>query len=234
MLQVFAIRDDREKVVKGLKKRRLKSVEESLDTILSLDQKRRQTQQQQDTLLAESNSLAKEIGALMKAGKKDDAEKMKARTAELKKQISELGPVLTQSEEELQKLLYAIPNVPHESVPDGGGPDDNIKVHEWGTIPTLGKDAVPHWDLIKKYDIIDFDLGNKIAGAGFPVYKGKGAKLQRALINFFLDEADKQGYREIQPYCGERSFGLWHRATSRQRRSDVSHADRQSLSDSYR
>jgi seryl-tRNA synthetase len=199
MLQVSAIREDREKVIKGLKKRRLKSIEESLDSILSLDQKRRQTQQQQDALLAESNTLAKEIGALMKAGKKDDAEKMKAHTADLKKQIAELGPVLTQTEEELQKLLYTIPNVPHESVPDGGGPDDNLKVHEWGTIPTLAKDSVPHWDLIKKYDIIDFDLGNKISGAGFPVYKGKGAKLQRALINFFLDEAEKQGYKEIQP-----------------------------------
>lgn len=199
MLQVSAIREDREKVIKGLKKRRLKSIEESLDSILSLDQKRRQTQQQQDTLLAESNSLAKEIGGLMKAGKKEEAETMKARTAQLKKQISELGPVLAQTEDDLQKLLYGIPNVPHESVPDGGGPDDNLKVHEWGTIPTLGKDAVPHWDLIKKYDIIDFDLGNKIAGAGFPVYKGKGAKLQRALINFFLDEAEKQGYKEIQP-----------------------------------
>jgi seryl-tRNA synthetase len=199
MLQVSAIREDREKVVKGLKKRRLKSVEETLDNILSLDQKRRQTQQQQDSLLAESNALAKEIGSMMKAGKKEEAETMKARTAELKKQIADLGPVLSQTEEELQKLLYTVPNVPHESVPEGGGPDDNLKVHEWGVIPTLGKDAVPHWDLIKKYDIIDFDLGNKISGAGFPVYKGKGAKLQRALINFFLDEAEKQGYKEIQP-----------------------------------
>jgi seryl-tRNA synthetase len=199
MLQVSTIRDEKEKVVKGLKKRRIKGVEETLDQILSLDQKRRQTQQQQDSLLAESNSLAKEIGSLMKAGQKEQAEAMKARTAELKKQIAELGPVLSQSEDDLQKLLYSVPNVPHERVPDGGGPDDNLKVHEWGTVPTLAGDAVPHWDLIKKYDIIDFDLGNKIAGAGFPVYKGKGAKLQRALINFFLDEAEKQGYKEIQP-----------------------------------
>lgn len=199
MLQVSTIRDEKEKVVKGLKKRRIKDIEATLDQILSLDQKRRHTQQQQDSLLAESNSLAKEIGSLMKSGQKEQAETMKARTAELKKQIAELGPVLTQSEDELQKLLYSVPNVPHERVPDGGGPDDNLKVHEWGAIPTLGGDAVPHWDLIKKYDIIDFDLGNKIAGAGFPVYKGKGAKLQRALINFFLDEAEKQGYREMQP-----------------------------------
>jgi seryl-tRNA synthetase len=199
MLQVSVIRDDKEKVILGLKKRRLKGIETSLESILSLDQKRRQTQQQQDTFLAESNSLAKEIGNLMKSGQKDQAEKLKARTAELKKSIADLGPELMRTEEELQKLLYTIPNVPHERVPEGGGPDDNLKVHEWGTIPTLTSDAVPHWDLIKKYDIIDFDLGNKIAGAGFPVYKGKGAKLQRALINFFLDEAEKQGYREIQP-----------------------------------
>lgn len=198
MLQVSVIRDDKDKVINGLKKRRLKGIEETLENILSLDQKRRQTQQQQDTLLAESNTLAKEIGNLMKNGLKEQAEKLKTRTAELKKAIADLGPELSKTEEDLQNLLYSIPNVPHESVPDGGGPDDNLKVHEWGVVPKP-EDAVPHWDLIKKYDIIDFDLGNKISGAGFPVYKGKGAKLQRALINFFLDEAEKQGYKEIQP-----------------------------------
>lgn len=199
MLQVSVLREDKDKVINGLKKRRLKGIEESLDRVLSLDQKRRQTQQQQDTLLAESNSIAKEIGNFMKSGQKDQAEKLKVRTAELKKSIADLGPELSKTEDELQKLLYTIPNVPHERVPEGGGPDDNLKVHEWGTIPNLGADALPHWDLIKKYDIIDFELGNKISGAGFPVYKGKGAKLQRALINFFLDEAEKQGYKEIQP-----------------------------------
>jgi seryl-tRNA synthetase len=199
MLQVSAIREEREKITQALKKRRIKNVEESLEQILLLDQRRRQTQQRQDGLLAESNTLAKEIGALMKAGQKDQAEAMKARTADIKKTIADLGPELTAIESELQKLLYQIPNAPHERVPEGGGPDDNLKVHEWGKMPALAADAVPHWDLIKKYDIIDFDLGNKIAGAGFPVYKGKGAKLQRALINFFLDEAEKQGYREIQP-----------------------------------
>lgn len=199
MLQVSIIREEKDKVISALKKRRLKNIEETLDQVLSLDQKRKQTQQQQDALLAESNTLAKEIGNLMKSGQKEQAEALKTRTAEIKKSVAELGPVLASAEEELQKLLYAVPNVPHESVPDGGGPDDNLKVHEWGTIPTLGADAQPHWDLIKKYDIIDFDLGNKIAGAGFPVYKGKGARLQRALINFFLDEANKQGYKEIQP-----------------------------------
>jgi seryl-tRNA synthetase len=199
MLQVSVIRDEKEKVITGLKKRRIKNVEETLDKILSLDQKRRQTQQQQDALLAESNTLAKEIGNMMKSGQKDQAEKLKGRTAEIKKIIADLGPELTKTEEELQTLLYSIPNVPHSKVPDGGGPDDNISVHTWGAVPQLGPDAQPHWDLIKKYDIIDFDLGNKISGAGFPVYKGKGARLQRALINFFLDEAEKQGYREIQP-----------------------------------
>jgi seryl-tRNA synthetase len=199
MLQVSTIRENRDKVINGLKKRRLKGIEETLDNILSLDQKRRQTQQQQDNLLAESNTLAREIGNLMKSGQKEQAEKMKSRTADLKKSIAELGPELNRIEEELQKLLYTVPNVPHERVPEGGGPDDNQKIHEWGKIPALDGDAVPHWDLIKKYDIIDFDLGNKISGAGFPVYKGKGAKLQRALINFFLDEAERQGYKEIQP-----------------------------------
>jgi seryl-tRNA synthetase len=199
MLQVSVIREEKERIIHALRKRRIKNVEETLDQILLLDQKRRQTQQRQDTLLAESNSLAKEIGGLMKAGQKDQAEAMKSRTAEIKKTIADLGPELTKTEEELQKLLYLIPNAPHDRVPDGGGPDDNINVHEWGQKPTLAADAAPHWDLIKKYDIIDFDLGNKIAGAGFPVYKGKGAKLQRALINFFLDEAEQQGYREIQP-----------------------------------
>lgn len=199
MLQVSVIREEKEQIIKRLSKRKLKNIEESLDAILSLDQKRRSIQQQQDGFLAESNALAKEIGALMKAGKKSEAETMKAKTAEIKKTISELGPALATTEDELQKLLYQIPNAPDERVPVGGGPEENLNVHEWGKIPTLAEGAQPHWELIKKYDIIDFDLGNKIAGAGFPVYKGKGARLQRALINFFLDEAARDGYREIQP-----------------------------------
>lgn len=199
MLQVSTIREQKDKVVAGLKKRGIKNIEEALERILSLDQQRRETQTQQDTLLAESNSLAREIGGLMKSGRKQEADQLKARTAEIKKTVSELSPILVQAEDELQKLLYTIPNVPHERVPAGTGADDNLKVHEWGVLPQLENDALPHWDLIKKYDIIDFDLGNKIAGAGFPVYKGKGARLQRALISFFLDESEKQGYREIQP-----------------------------------
>lgn len=199
MLQVATIRDEKAKVIQALKKRRLKNIEETIENILSLDQKRKQTQRKQDDLLAESNALAKEIGNLMKSGQKEKADQLKTRTAEIKTSVAELAAELTSAEEELQKILYTIPNTPSANVPDGGGPDDNKEVHKHGTIPTLGNDALPHWDLIKRYDIIDFDLGNKISGAGFPVYKGKGAKLQRALINFFLDEAEKQGYREIQP-----------------------------------
>ena len=199
MLQVSRIREEKEKVISGLKKRRIPNAGKSIEAILELDVKRRQTQQQHDALLSESNTLAREIGSLMKAGKKTEAEALKARTTDIKKQIAELGPELSQTEDELQKLLYTLPNVPAEKVPEGGGANDNVTVHESGKLPTLSADAMPHWDLIKKYDIIDFDLGTKIAGAGFPVYKGKGAKLQRALINFFLDEAEKQGYREMQP-----------------------------------
>jgi seryl-tRNA synthetase len=199
MLQVNVIREQRDKVIDGLRKRGLTTISETIDQVLSLDVQRKEMQRKQDDMLAESNSLAKEIGNLMKSGNKEEAEKLKNRTAELKKQTTELGPLLNTIEEELQKLLYAIPNVPAEKVPAGKGADDNITVHTFGTPQTLADDAVPHWDLIKKYDIIDFELGIKIAGAGFPVYKGKGAKLQRALINFFLDEAEKQGYREIQP-----------------------------------
>lgn len=199
MLQVSTIRDEKDKVIQGLKKRRLKNIEQTIDSILSLDQARRQTQKQQDELQGEANALAKEIGALMKSGDKQKAEELKSRTAQIKTQTAELNTQLANTEAELQKLLYAVPNVPSDKVPDGGGPDDNITVHQHGSIPALSADAQPHWDLIRKYDIIDFELGTKIAGAGFPVYKGKGARLQRAMINYFLDEAVKKGYKEIQP-----------------------------------
>lgn len=199
MLQVSIIREEKEKVVQGLKKRRLKNAEEAIEQVLGLDLRRRQTQQQQDTLLGEANSAAREIGNLMKTGKKDEAETLKIKTAHLKKSIADLGLELSKTEEALQKALYTIPNVPAASVPEGGGAEDNLTVYAHGNPPQLPADALPHWDLIKKYDIIDFEAGIKIAGAGFPVYKGKGAKLQRALINFFLDEAEKLGFKEIQP-----------------------------------
>ncbi len=199
MLQVQVIREQKQAVINGLQKRGLKEVETALDTIINLDNKRKETQRKQDDLQAESNTLAREIGNLMKSGNKEEAEKLKKRTSEIKEAVASLNADLTQIEADLQKELYALPNVPAEKVPAGKSADDNITVHTFGNIPELAENALPHWELIKKYDIIDFDLGIKISGAGFPVYKGKGAKLQRALINFFLDEAEKQGYREIQP-----------------------------------
>jgi seryl-tRNA synthetase len=168
MLQVSILREEKEKVIQGLKKRRLPNVERSIEGILDLDLKRRQTQQQQDVFLAEANSIAREIGNLMKSGNKEKAEELKSKTVHMKKQIAELGAELSATEEELQKVLYTIPNVPHIKVPEGGGADDNVVVHEKGSAPSLPDDALPHWELIRKYDIIDFDLGIKIAGAGFP------------------------------------------------------------------
>lgn len=199
MLQINVIREEREKVIAGLLKRNFNEASELINKAIALDKSRREKQLKNDDLLAEANKLAKEIGNLMKLGKKEEAEGIKAKTAELKKSSASLSAELESVEEELKNTLYLIPNVPHESVPAGKGADDNITVLENGNLPTLPPEAVPHWDLIKKYDIIDFDLGNKISGAGFPVYKGKGARLQRALINFFLDKAVAQGYLEIQP-----------------------------------
>lgn len=199
MLQIHVVREDREKIIQGLNKRRLKDAEVLIDKAIALDQKRRETQRHNDDLLSQANNLAKEIGALMKAGEKEKAEEIKVKTSLLKKTSGDLTAELSTVEAELQQLLYLIPNVPADRVPEGGGADDNVTVHEWGKLPVLAADALPHWELIKKYDIIDFELGTKIAGAGFPVYKGKGAKLQRALINFFLSEAEKAGYTEIQP-----------------------------------
>src|SRR5258706_3863638 len=199
MLQIHIVRDQREKVIRGLKKRRLKDAEVLVDTALALDQKRKDIQQRHDEVLSQSNMLAKEIGNLMKSGQKEKAEEIKIKTTELKKTAPELNRQLSSVEEELQQVLFLIPNVPAEPVPEGAGADDNINVYEHGVMPQLGPGALPHWELIKKYDIIDFEWGTKIAGAGFPVYKGRGAKLQRALISFFLDEAEKKGYQEIQP-----------------------------------
>lgn len=199
MLQLAVIREQKEQIIQALGKRRIKNIGETIGQVISLDQTRRQTQQQHDELLARSNKLAREIGDLMKSGQKQEAETLRTATAELKKEVAALNATLTETAAGLQKLLYQIPNVPHDDVPDGAGPEDNIVVHERGTIPALYPDAQPHWELIKTYDIIDFDLGSKITGAGFPVYKGQGARLQRALINFFLDEAGKKGYTEIQP-----------------------------------
>jgi seryl-tRNA synthetase len=199
MLQINFIRESTERVLAGLEKRNLKSAIELVNQALAFDKIRREKQKQHDEIVGEVNKISKEVGNLIKAGQKDKAEDMITRMSANKKLALELNQALTQAEEELQKILYLIPNVPAEKVPAGKSPEDNVNVLQQGTMPALGPDAIPHWELIKKYNIIDFDLGNKISGAGFPVYKGKGAKLQRALINFFLDEAAKEGYTEIQP-----------------------------------
>jgi seryl-tRNA synthetase len=199
MLYIPYLRENKETVIKGLQKRNLPNASEAVEQVLSLDQRRRDTQTQLDSTLAQSNNMAKEIGALMKSGKKEEAEAAKAQTATLKTQAKDLEEQMRRAEEELQRLLVTLPNVPHTSVPEGRSADDNEVVLEHGQVPQLPADALPHWELIKKYDIIDFELGTKISGAGFPVYKGKGARLQRAMINFFLDQALRAGYVEIQP-----------------------------------
>jgi seryl-tRNA synthetase len=198
MLQVSTIRENTAQVLQGLAKRGLKSAQQLIDDVLQLDQSRKETQKKADDLKAKSNAESKKIGDMMKAGQQAEATQLRSQVAADKDAIKALETELTSLEERLTKALYLIPNVPDEKVPAGLTPEQNLNVHQHGTIPTLGADALPHWELIKKFDIIDFDLGIKIAGAGFPVYKGKGAKLQRAMINFFLDEATAMGYREVQ------------------------------------
>lgn len=199
MLRIADIKENLEKVVRGLKKKRVKNAPQQIELLIELDDKRRNTQIDLDSTLNELNNISKEIGALMKAGEKEGAEKAKIKTVELKSKSRDMQEQLKSAEEQLIQALYNLPNSAHEMVPDGNSVDDNKVILEKGVIPELSSDAQPHWDLIEKYDIIDFNLGNKITGAGFPVYKGKGAKLQRALINFFLDEAAKEGFVEIQP-----------------------------------
>ncbi len=199
MLQVTRIRDEKDKVLAGLRKRNLKEADLLIDTALNHDKERRRKQVLRDEASAELNVLSAKIGGLMKEGKKAEAEELRATISGKKEVIKSLEEEVKQEEARLQEVLYRIPNVPAEKVPAGQGADDNLNVHQHGALPSLPPDALPHWELIKKYDIIDFDLGVKISGAGFPVYKGKGAKLQRALINFFLDEAASQNYREMQP-----------------------------------
>ena len=198
MLQVAFIRENKEIVLKGLAKRNLKNAEELVDKTILADENRRAIQTELDAVLAESNKLSKDIGQLFKAGERQKAEILKQKTVQLKNTSKELTESLQHKATELQELLYLIPNIPNEIVPAGSTEDDNETTFQEGTIPTLHKEALPHWELAKKYDIIDFELGNKITGAGFPVYKGKGAKLQRALINYFLDKNTAAGYDEVQ------------------------------------
>lgn len=197
MLQVSYIRENKEKVINGLKKRHFKELE-LIDKILELDEKRRATQTELDNILSESNKISKEIGALMKVGKKEEAENAKIKTADYKELSKNLSSKLDETSLELTQMLYRIPNIPNEIVPEGKTADDNLNIFQAGEIPTLFEGALPHWELAKKYNIIDFELGVKITGAGFPVYKGKGAKLQRALISYFLDKNTSAGYQEFQ------------------------------------
>lgn len=199
MLQVSYIRENKDKVLQGLSVRNFKEAEPQINEIVRLDDQRKALKQENDQVLAQANAIAKEIGLLMREGKQAEANERKTQTAVLKAQSKELGETLKSTEAKLKQLLYNIPNIPNLRVPAGNTDADNIVAKEVGEIPTLPKGAKPHWELIEDYDIIDFELGVKITGAGFPVYKGKGARLQRALINFFLDEAQKAGFAEVQP-----------------------------------
>lgn len=199
MLLVNQIRENYAGVLAGLQKRNISNASSMLDQVIALDDLRKSTQTQRDQIQAEANTISKQIGLLMKDGRAEEAVAIRERTTQIKEQIKDLEELYSTTEEDLKALLYTIPNVPHTSVPAGKSAEDNEVVLENGVIPTLFEGKLPHWELIKKYDIIDFDLGVKITGAGFPVYKGKGARLQRALINFFLDEALAEGYTEIQP-----------------------------------
>ena len=198
MLSAQQLRDNRDTIVAALTKRN-KDFSEQIDRVLALDETRRKTQNELDNNLAEANKLSKEIGDLFKSGKKDEAEAAKPKVAALKEAAKALETALQETEDAQKQLLYTIPNAPHASVPQGKTAEENVEVFSWGSQPTLNEGKKPHWELIEEYDLIDFELGTKITGAGFPVYKGQGARLQRALINFFLDEATKAGYREFQP-----------------------------------
>lgn len=199
MLTIKQINEDKEAVIRGLEKKHFVGAREAIEAVLNIDGKRKSAQAELDAVLAEQKTLAKNIGAFMKAGQKEEAEAAKARVAELKSRSAELEELKKAAEEERTQLLYTIPNVPYDIVPEGVGADDNLVVKTGGHETPLPSNPLPHWELAKKYDLIDFDLGVKITGAGFPVYKGWGARLQRALINFFLDEARAAGYLEIMP-----------------------------------
>ncbi|GIM59793.1 serine--tRNA ligase [Capnocytophaga canimorsus] len=197
MLPLSYIRENRQKVIEGLKKRNFKELD-IIDQVITLDEKRRATQAELDNILAESNAISKEIGNLFKSGNVAQANVLKEKTGDLKEKSKELSDLLAQTTASLNEFLYRIPNVPNDIVPNGTSETDNEEVFKAGAVPQLHSEALPHWELAKKYDIIDFELGVKITGAGFPVYKGKGAKLQRALIAYFLDKNTQAGYQEVQ------------------------------------
>jgi seryl-tRNA synthetase len=198
MLQVPYIKENTERVIAGLAKRNNLDARERINTILSLDEERKKIQAELDAMLGRANQIAREIGDLFKSGRAAEANELKGETAEIKERSKGLEQQLDEKEEAIRQILFTLPNVPNERIPFGAGPQDNVVAEEHGEIPKLHEGALPHWELAKKYDIIDFELGVKVTGAGFPFYKGKGAKLQRALINFFLERATQAGYTEYQ------------------------------------
>lgn len=199
MLTIKQILDNKEAVIRGLEKKHFADARETIEQVLALDNKRKEAQAQLDILLSQVKTISKSIGEMMKEGKKEEAEAAKEQVAEIKEQTKELEESMKTALDERTQVLYTIPNVPYEEVPEGKDATDNIVVKEGGQFIELPKNPLPHWELAKKYNLIDFDLGVKITGAGFPVYIGQGARLQRALINFFLDEARAAGYTEIMP-----------------------------------
>ena len=198
MLQVNYIKENKEAVLAGLAKRN-KDFAPLIEEILTLDEDRKKLQHVVDSNLAEANKISKEIGDMYKSGLREQADLRKPEVAALKDTAKQAETQLIDIENQLKQALYAVPNVPFHQVVFGKGADENVEVYAWGERPALPEGKKPHWELIEEYDLIDFELGNKITGAGFPVYKGKGAKLQRALINYFLDQAHNAGYKEIQP-----------------------------------
>ena len=198
MLQVNFLKEHRDRVLEGLKKRNFKDLE-LVDSAISLDDERKKVQFDMDTQLAEINKISKEIGLLMKEGKKEEAESAKQKTTQYKEASKDLQQKLNEIEEKLTEILYLIPNIPHESVKAGVSADDNENIYQSHDVKGLGEGAIPHWELASKYNLINFELGVKIAGAGFPVYLGKGAKLQRSLVQFFLDRNTEAGYMEVNP-----------------------------------
>jgi seryl-tRNA synthetase len=209
MLQVPFIRDNQKLVLKGLAKRNFANAKEIIESVIEADETRRKVQVLLDNTLAESNALSKEIGLFFKTGQVQKATLVKEKTGKLKEQSKDLNDQLNAASKNLQELLYQIPNIPHTSVPSGQSEEDNEEVFREGAIPKLHSEALPHWELVKKYDIIDFELGTKITGAGFPVYKGKGARLQRALISYFLDKNTAAGYTEYQvPHLINEASGI--------------------------
>lgn len=199
MLTIKQITDDKEGVIKGLEKKHFAGAREAIDAVLRQNDLRRETQGKLDTLLQAMNAKSKEIGALMREGKREEAEAAKAEVAAKKEESKKLDGIMSAAADEMKRILLTIPNVPYQEVPEGKDSNDNVVEKIGGSEKPLPQNPLPHWELAKKYGLIDFDLGVKISGAGFPVYTGKGARLQRALINFFLDEATKAGYREVQP-----------------------------------